>query len=101
MLEKRGDEWKKAGVRIIGLSIDQGREAIVNHVNNKKWTSVEHFHTADSNCSKVYSIRGVPHVMLIDKEGTIVFKGHPAKRPNLEEDLDKLSKGEKLTGEGI
>ena len=39
--------------------------------------------------------------MLVDKEGTIVYKGHPASRPNLEEDLDKLSNGEKLTGEGI
>lgn len=39
--------------------------------------------------------------MLLDQDGTIVFKGHPAGRPNLEEDLDKLSRGEKLTGDGI
>jgi hypothetical protein len=31
--------------------------------------------------------------MLIDKEGTIVFKGHPASRPNLEDDLNKLGNG--------
>ena len=34
--------------------------------------------------------------MLIDKTGTIVFKGHPAERPNLEDDLDKLRNGEAL-----
>lgn len=39
--------------------------------------------------------------MLIDKEGTIVFKGHPAGRPNLEDDLSKLGRGEKLEGTGI
>jgi hypothetical protein len=39
--------------------------------------------------------------MLIDKEGTIVYKGHPASRPDLEGDMTKLANGEKLTGEGI
>jgi len=38
--------------------------------------------------------------MLIDKNGKIVFKGHPANRPDLEKDLDALLKGETLTGEG-
>lgn len=38
--------------------------------------------------------------MLIDTHGTIVFKGHPANRSNLEEDFDTLLKGEKITGPG-
>lgn len=38
--------------------------------------------------------------MLIDKEGMIVFKGHPASRDNLEDDINKLIAGEKITGEG-
>lgn len=32
--------------------------------------------------------------MLINKEGTIVFKGHPAQRPNLVDDFNKLLAGE-------
>jgi len=38
--------------------------------------------------------------MLIDKQGKIAFKGHPANRPDLEKDLDALLAGEVLTGEG-
>ena len=38
--------------------------------------------------------------MLVDKEGRIVFKGHPAERPNLEQDLDDLAAGKALTGKG-
>lgn len=38
--------------------------------------------------------------MLIDKEGKIAFKGHPANRPNLEQDLDDLAEGKAITGEG-
>ena len=100
MLEKRGAEWG-SDVRIIGLSIDQSMEKLAGHVKSKNWTSVEHYHRAGSDASKVYSVSGVPHVMLIDKTGTIVFKGHPAKRPNLEDDLDKLRNGECLTGDGV
>lgn len=99
MLEKRKDDW--AGkVRIIGVSIDQSKEKMVDHVNNKKWNSVEHYHRHKSDCSEVYGVQGVPHVLLLDTHGRIVFKGHPATRKDLEADFDTLLKGEKLTGEG-
>jgi hypothetical protein len=65
-----------------------------------KWTSIEHYHRHESKCSATYGVQGVPHVMLIDTEGRMVFVGHPATRKNLEEDFDTLLKGEKLTGEG-
>ena len=39
--------------------------------------------------------------MLVDQSGKIVYKGHPATRPDLEADLTALGKGETLTGEGI
>ena len=99
MLEKRKDDW--AGkVRIIGVSIDQTKEKMVEHVNNKGWTAVEHYHRHKSDCSEVYGVQGVPHVLLLDTKGRIVFKGHPATRKDLEADFDTLLKGEPLTGEG-
>jgi len=52
-----------------------------------------------SDCSDVYEVRGIPHVMLIDKKGKIAFKGHPAHR-DLEKDIDALLKDEELTGNG-
>ena len=38
--------------------------------------------------------------MLLDTTGKIVFKGHPAGRPDLEADFDKLLKGEAIEVEG-
>jgi len=38
--------------------------------------------------------------MVIDKNGKIVYKGHPSSR-NLEADFDTLRKGENLTGNGV
>lgn len=99
MLEKRAADWD-GKVRIIGVSIDQSKEKMVEHVNNKKWNAVEHYHRHESNCSDVYGVQGVPHVLLLDTKGRIVFKGHPATRKDLEADFDTLLKGECLTGDG-
>lgn len=99
MLAKKGEDWKDK-VRILGISIDQTKDAVNTHVAAKSWESVEHYHRAESDCSKVYGVSGVPHVMLVDKDGKIAFKGHPANRPNLEQDLDDLAAGKPLTGAG-
>jgi hypothetical protein len=100
MLEKRGEEWK-GKARIIGLSIDKDMPTLSNHLQAKGWTAPEHFLRSDSDASQVYGVRGVPHVMLVDKQGVIVFKGHPASRPNLEQDIDDLIAGKSLTGAGV
>lgn len=99
MLKKRGAEWGE-NVKIVCISIDQTADKVVSHVKAKDWERPIHYHRAESDCSQQYSVSGVPNVMLIDTKGKIVFKGHPANRPNLEEDFDKLLKGEKIYGTG-
>jgi len=99
MLEKNKDAWD-GKVRIIGLSIDQSKEKMVEHVKNKGWTAVEHYFRDKSDASEVYGVNGVPHVLLIDTKGRIVFKGHPATRKDLEADFNTLLKGEAITGDG-
>ena len=97
MITKRAHDWT-GSVRIIGLSIDSDNATVKNHVDKKGCGNVEHYWRNKSSCSDVYSVSGVPHVMIIDKEGKIAYKGHPASRPNLEEDFDNLKKGIPLTG---
>lgn len=100
MLAKRNAEWGDK-LKIIGISIDQTKEAVDKHVESKGWTSVKHYWRGESDCSQVYGVQGVPHVMIIDKQGKIAFKGHPATRQDLEKDFDQLLKGdEPLTGQG-
>ena len=96
MLEHRGAEWADR-VKIIGLSIDGDKAKLKSHVETKGWTKVDHYFIGGADkCKKDYGISGVPHVLLVDTNGKIVFKGHPASRKNLEEDFDKLLKGETL-----
>jgi len=99
MLTKNKDIWGK--VRIVGLSIDNSPSVVKNHVESKGWKAVEHYHVRNNACkaSETYGSGGVPHVFLVDKEGTIVFMGHPATR-DLEKDINDLLAGNKLKGEG-
>ncbi len=96
MLEKRGAEWGDK-VLIMGVSIDQTAESVKKHVEEKKWQAVSHYHRAGSDADSVYGVQGVPHVVLVDTNGKIVYIGHPASR-KLESDIDNLLKGETLGG---
>ena len=100
MLEEHGAKWGDK-VRLIGLSIDNDASTVKQHVEDKKWTSVEHYHVRTAGCTadKDYGVAGVPHVLLVDTNGKIVFVGHPASR-EIEKDIETLLKGEKITGEG-
>ena len=96
---KNNPNWS-GKVRIIGISIDQRESDLIKHVNSKGWASVEHYHKTAHSGKKdpmsQYEVQGVPHVLLVDKNGTVVFKGHPAARPDLEYDINKLVNGEEL-----
>lgn len=43
-------------------------------------------------------MKGVPHVLLVDKKGKIVFKGHPAGRKDLVADFNTLLEDKELDG---
>jgi len=99
MLKENAEKWGDK-VKIIGLSIDKDAETVKNHITNKGWTSPIHYHRAKSNCSDVYKVSGVPHVLIVDTKGKIVFKGHPANRPDLAKDFNDLLEGKTITGAG-
>lgn len=85
-------------VRIIGLSIDNDMEHLKERIRTKGWTDLENYNVKLGVCraDKDYGISGIPHVVLIDKEGKIVFKGHPSERKSLEADINALLAGEKI-----
>jgi len=66
MLEKRAADWGSK-VRIIAISIDETKDAVVKHCEEKKWMSIEHYHKDKSTYKNDYNMRGVPTCMLIDK----------------------------------
>lgn len=52
-----------------------------------------------SSASDIYRVSELPHVILVDGSGKIVFVGDPSKR-KLENDIDNLLKKRQITGDG-
>lgn len=75
-----GPQWGDK-VALIGASIDDEAQTVVDHVNENDWNQVWHLWCGEeafsSEASKTYGISGVPTAFLIDQEGKIVWRGHP------------------------
>ena len=93
MLLKEKETWKDK-VRIVGLGTDQGRDALKTRIEERKWTKVEHYWVSNGQCtvSADMGSGGIPHCLLVDTTGTIVWTGHPSSIP-LEDKIDELLKG--------
>jgi thiol-disulfide isomerase/thioredoxin/predicted amidophosphoribosyltransferase len=99
MLEKH-PEW--AGkVRVVGLSSDENLDDLKKRIEERKWDKVEHYQLQGGWGNPLmtqYGINGIPCVFLVDKEGVVVFKGHPASI-DLEKAIDNLLNNLPISGE--
>ena len=86
-------------VRIVGVSLDKTPEIANKHVKAKGWKHVEHLHVGGSDAAdSVYQVKGIPHIVLVDTKGIIVYAGSPYERNNLEEDINMLLAGKNIHG---
>lgn len=95
------DDWKEeTGVKIIAVSIDDTRSMsrVAPFVNGKSW-EYEVLLDPNSDLKKAMNIINVPHTVLIDGDGKIVWK-HTGYAEGDEEELfekiEKLAKGESI-----
>jgi len=95
------DFWKNK-VKIVGLNLDESKKGAQKFLTEKDWMNFEHFHVARDKCNAIlnYQGDGIPHVILIDKKGKIVYTGHPSAR-NFEEDIDCLVHDGTISGDAI
>ena len=97
LLAKRGQDWG-AKVRIIGLNIDLDLVKVRQHMKEQpQGSGIEQYWS--SSTSDIYRVSELPHVILVDGSGKIVFVGDPSKR-KLENDIDNLLKKRQITGDG-
>ena len=58
----------------------------------RKWKFMEHFYKSNIKNDEVYDPIMIPHIMIIDENGIIIFKDHPSKIINTQIDLNELRK---------
>jgi hypothetical protein len=97
LLQKRGVQWGDS-VKIVGLSVDNDIATIKKHLDEKKFKEVQHYCVSGAGCTagEDYGMEGVPHMLIVDKKGKIVFIGHPSFREDLEKDIDCLLRGDQF-----
>jgi thiol-disulfide isomerase/thioredoxin len=87
------DELKNLGVSIVGISCDEDSEKWKTHLNDKNWNTIPQYVRPDVR--KLFGIKGIPCVAIINKEGLISYIGHP-NIINLEATLKNLAEGKKI-----
>jgi len=102
LAKRRGDGWRD-DVAIVAVGTDNDREQLRRHVRRNGLTTVQHLWSPQGQAEQPgsaygdYSISGVPTAFLIDRDGRIVWRGHPGSL-NLEGKIDDLLKrGQKST----
>ena len=78
---KEETEWGDA-VQVVALSVDKTPQLAADHAKQRGWNSVDHFWSRpfdDAQCyaERAFVVRGVPTAILLNRDGTIAWRGHP------------------------
>ncbi|MCX7717681.1 MAG: TlpA family protein disulfide reductase [Candidatus Sumerlaeaceae bacterium] len=92
LAREKAAEWE-GKVTLLGASVDDDRESVLQHIKRKQWTDVKQYWCGEEgpqNPATVYGVEGVPTCFLIGRDGRILWTGHPAmidKHKKIEEAL--------------
>ena len=93
-LTTHGEEIKDK-VDIMAIGYDKP-ENLKKRISDKSWNLINHVYTELAfrhPSASIYGVNGIPMNMIIDTEGTIVYKGHPLSI-DIEKKILCLAKGE-------
>src|SRR5690554_2451693 len=70
------DKYKSKGFEVVGVSFDQEKDKWIQGISdlNMTWPQMSDLMYWESPVVDMYAINGIPHTVLLDKEGTIIEK---------------------------
>lgn len=91
-LVKAYEQYKDKGLEIVGVSLDKDAKSWTGALKQLKMTWVQMSDLKYWDCvgAKLYAVRGIPHLVLLDKDGTILARGLHGEQ--LQEKLAELMK---------
>lgn len=83
-------------IRIAAISADEKYENWKNHIITKKWNikNLEHYNY--KNIREIMGIKMIPAVCIVNKEGDVVYFGHP-RNLKLNEDVKNALSGKSIS----
>lgn len=89
------EKFRTAGFEIVGVSCDQNRNALQRfvRVNDIAWPNYfDGQRQADNRIAREFGVIGVPHMMLLDREGRLRFDNVKADAADFEAKIERLLK---------
>lgn len=70
------NKYKNKGFEVVGVSLDRDKDAWVKGIKdlNMTWPQMSDLKFWESPVVELYAFRGIPHTVLLDKEGVIIAK---------------------------
>ncbi len=82
VLESLAKRYKGRGLVLLGLSVDRNPDTARQFLADNGYTDLvalwESPAAAPTAAHTLYRISGIPHTFVIDREGIVLFAGHPA-----------------------
>lgn len=81
LVEEHAQDWKDKAV-IVCVSIDDEKATVEDHVKANGWQSPVQLWAQggwNSPIAKAFDIKGVPSAFLLNRDGLVVWQGHPAQ----------------------
>lgn len=88
MLIKNEEKWM-GKARIVGIGVSDTVDSFKKRIEEKNWDKIDHYIDTEGVNFETFQFNGIPHVLLINKKGEIVFRGHPMEI-NLENKINEL-----------
>ena len=82
-LKKLDEDYKDAQIVFLSLSVDQDKAKWEKMVKEQSMSGVQLHIGQDSSFQQAYKIEGIPHFILLDREGRIIDK--KMSRPSMDE----------------
>ena len=84
------NKYNKKGFEIVGISLDREKDEWIKAIEDDKltWAQMSDLEYWHSEGAKLYAVTGIPHAVLLDKEGNILARG--IHIDELEEKLEEL-----------
>lgn len=84
-----------SNVSIVSINLDEMPEIAAKYIKAEGLISLNHYHIGSSSADLEFGGVKMPRILLVDKEGTIVYLGQP-KSIDVKLALDTLSKGDPI-----
>jgi thiol-disulfide isomerase/thioredoxin len=93
----KNTNFASENVSIIGISCDEDFAKWKSFVATKKWHTIPQYNNKD--VMSFVGVRGIPYIFILDKEGVVVYQGHPG-HCDVENSLKNLIAGKNIIKRG-